>query len=158
MFFKRKKEIDVKSSFAGKVVSLENVKDSVFSEKVLGDGIAVSPEDGTLYAPVSGKVVTIFDTKHAIGFELKNNIIVLMHIGIDTVELGGKGFKLNIKTGDRVSEGQEIGKIDINYIKSKKKDTITPILITNHEKYKISYEKNNGDTVKAGETIFKIIL
>ena len=158
MFFKKKTEIEVKSSFTGKVVSLENVSDPMFSEKILGDGIAIQPQNGILYAPISGEVTMIVDTKHAIGFNTQNTITVLMHIGIDTVELEGKGFNLDIKQGDKVFAGQEIGKIDLDYIKSEKKEVVTPILIADSPQYKINYQKQDGEDVKAGETIFKIVL
>ena len=109
MFFKRKKKneaVEVKAFFQGTALPLEKVNDPIFADKVMGDGVAIEPQDGTLYAPVSGTVATIFDTKHAIGYKLDNGADVLMHIGMDTVELEGKGFDLDISVGDKVQAGQ----------------------------------------------------
>ena len=140
MFFKRKKKneaVEVKAFFQGTALPLEQVKDPLFADKVMGDGAAIEPQDGTLYAPVSGTVATIFDTKHAIGYKLDNGADVLMHIGMDTVELEGKGFDLDISVGDKVQAGQLIGKIDLSYIKTQGKEVTTPVLLTTMDGSKI---------------------
>lgn len=121
----------------------------------MGDGVAIEPQDGTLYAPVSGTVATIFDTKHAIGYKLDNGADVLMHIGMDTVELEGKGFDLDISVGDKVQAGQLIGKVDLSYIKSQGKEVTTPVLLTTMDEYKIEFVKTEG-SVNVGDVLYKI--
>ncbi len=158
MFFKRKKKneaVEVKAFFQGTALPLEQVKDPLFADKVMGDGAAIEPQDGTLYAPVSGTIATIFDTKHAIGYKLDNGADVLMHIGMDTVELEGKGFDLDISVGDKVQAGQLIGKIDLSYIKSQGKEVTTPILLTTMDEYKIEFVKTEG-SVNVGDVLYKI--
>lgn len=158
MFFKRKKKneaVEVKAFFQGTAFPLEQVKDPLFADKVMGDGVAIEPQDGTLYAPVSGTVATIFDTKHAIGYKLDNGADVLMHIGMDTVELEGKGFDLDISVGDKVQAGQLIGKIDLSYIKSQGKEVTTPVLLTTMDEYKIEFVKTEG-SVNVGDVLYKI--
>lgn len=158
MFFKRKKKneaVEVKAFFQGTALPLEKVNDPIFADKVMGDGVAIEPQDGTLYAPVSGTVATIFDTKHAIGYKLDNGADVLMHIGMDTVELEGKGFDLDISVGDKVQAGQLIGKIDLSYIKSQGKEVTTPVLLTTMDEYKIEFVKTEGP-VNVGDVLYKI--
>ena len=158
MFFKRKKKneaVEVKAFFQGTALQLEKVNDPIFADKVMGDGVAIEPQDGTLYAPVSGTVATIFDTKHAIGYKLDNGADVLMHIGMDTVELEGKGFDLDISVGDKVQAGQLIGKIDLSYIKSQGKEVTTPVLLTTMDEYKIEFVKTEGP-VNVGDVLYKI--
>lgn len=158
MFFKRKKKneaVEVKAFFQGTAFPLEQVKDPLFADKVMGDGVAIEPQDGTLYAPVSGTVATIFDTKHAIGYKLDNGADVLMHIGMDTVELEGKGFDLDISVGDKVQAGQLIGKVDLSYIKSQGKEVTTPVLLTTMDEYKIEFVKTEGP-VNVGDVLYKI--
>ena len=158
MFFKRKKKneaIEVKAYFEGTALPLEQVKDPMFADKVMGDGAAIEPPDGSLYAPVDGTVATIFDTKHAIGFTLENGAEVLMHIGMDTVELQGEGFDLDISVGDKVKAGQFMGKIDIDFIKSKGKEVTTPVLLTTMDDYKIEFVKTDGP-VNIGDVLYKI--
>ena len=158
MFFKRKKKneaVEVKAFFQGTAFPLEQVKDPLFADKVMGDGVAIEPQDGTLYAPVSGTVATIFDTKHATGYKLDNGADVLMHIGMDTVELEGKGFDLDISVGDKVQAGQLIGKVDLSYIKSQGKEVTTPVLLTTMDEYKIEFVKTEG-SVNVGDVLYKI--
>lgn len=158
MFFKKRKKnepVEVKAFFEGTALPLEQVNDPMFAEKVMGDGVAVEPASGNLYAPVSGKVATIFDTKHAIGFTLENGAEVLMHIGMDTVELQGEGFDLGISVGDEVQAGQLIGTIDLEFVKSNKKEVTTPVLLTTMDDYKIEFVKTEGP-VHVGDILYKI--
>lgn len=149
MFFRRKKkEIEIKVCFKGKLVKIEDVNDPMFSEKLMGDGVAIEPDEGDLYAPITGTVSAIFDTKHAIGFTLENGAEILIHIGIDTVELEGKGFNLNISKGDKVMAGDKIGEIDLEYIRSQGKEVTTPVLLTNMETYEIHSLKTEGNVTK----------
>ena len=96
-----------------------------------------------------------FDTKHAIGFVLDNGAEVLMHIGMDTVELNGEGFDLDISVGDEVHAGELMGSIDLDFVKSKGKETVTPIVLTAMDEYKIEFVKTEGH-VNIGDVLYKI--
>jgi glucose-specific phosphotransferase system IIA component len=158
MFFWKKKKADaveVKAYFQGEVLPLEQVNDETFANKLLGDGIAIEPEDGTIYAPVTGTVASIFDTKHAIGFALDNDAEVLLHIGIDTVELEGQGFDLRVSVGDKVTAGDVLGSVDLDFVKSKGKEITSPVLLTSPDGYKMEFVKTEGP-VTIGEALYKI--
>lgn len=129
------KKRTIMSPLKGQVVTLSAVNDDVFANEVMGKGVAVIPAEGKLYSPVDGRVVAIFDTKHAIGIETEDGTEILVHIGIDTVELGGEHFKSYIQNGDRVQAGQLLVEFDQEAIKSKGYDLITPIIVTNSNKF-----------------------
>ena len=114
----------------GQVIPLEQVNDATFANKVLGDGIAVIPEKGEVYAPVDGTVVSIFDTKHAIGIQSVNGTELLIHIGIDTVNLNGKYFNAHVKTGDSIKKGQLMISFEKDKIEKEGYDTVIPLLFT----------------------------
>ncbi|OLS02787.1 PTS sugar transporter subunit IIA [Tissierella creatinophila] len=120
----------------GEVVSLEKVPDEVFSQKMLGDGFAIMPTGEKIYSPIGGEIKVLFPTLHAISIESKEGLEILIHIGIDTVELDGKGFESNIKLGDQVKAGDLLVSFDKNIIEDSGKDTITPIVITNMDQVK----------------------
>ncbi|WP_042221162.1 glucose-specific PTS transporter subunit IIBC [Oceanobacillus manasiensis] len=115
----------------GKLISITEVPDEVFSAKMMGDGFAIIPTDGTIVSPVNGKIVNVFPTKHAIGIESDGGREILIHVGIDTVNLKGEGFETLIEQGDTVEAGQPLLKADLNYIKENAKSTITPVVFTN---------------------------
>ncbi|NCB33253.1 MAG: PTS glucose transporter subunit IIA [Erysipelotrichia bacterium] len=137
----------------GDIVPLEKVNDIVFSNKMLGDGIAVKPTSGEVYSPVNGIVTVLFPTKHAIGIEGDNGEIVIIHIGIDTVELNGKGFEALVKQGDNVYAGQLLILIDLELISSKY-DPTTMIVIENSSDYTIRIPK--GDKASAGKPLLQL--
>lgn len=145
-FFK-KKIISVKSPVEGEVINISEVPDTVFSEKMVGDGFAVKPSNGSVMAPVSGKVVQIFPTNHAFGIETKEGLEILVHIGIDTVDLEGEGFSRSVEVGAKVKVGDEIIRVDLDILKSKGKSCITPVVITSPNKVKsmeLSYGNNDA--------------
>ncbi|WP_239256249.1 PTS sugar transporter subunit IIA [Listeria ilorinensis] len=115
----------------GEVIPITEVNDPVFSQKTMGDGYAVRPTSGHLVSPVSGHIISIFDTKHAIGFKLANGLEVLLHMGIDTVELGGTPFTLSVKAGDQLEAGDALGSVDLSAIQAAGKETDLIIAITN---------------------------
>ena len=119
------------SPLEGEIKPLTEVPDAVFSEKMMGDGFAIIPSEGTVVSPVSGTIVTFFPTKHAIGILSDSGREILIHVGIDTVKLEGKGFEALVEQGDRVKEGQPLLKIDIDYISEHAPSIITPIIFTN---------------------------
>jgi len=127
-------EVDLHATAKGNYIPLENVPDEVFSTKMMGDGFAIDSVDGTVFSPVSGTVTTIFPSKHAIGIKTANGIEVLVHMGIDTVALAGKGFELFVKVGDKVSTDSKIAQMDLAYIRSQGKETMIIVVITNMDR------------------------
>lgn len=121
----------VYAPMTGKVLELSEVPDKVFADKMMGDGIAILPESGEVFAPFDGEVKMVFPTKHAIGLESKDGIELLIHFGIDTVKLEGKGFEILVNQNDKIVLGQPLMKVDLDYIKAHAKSTITPIIATN---------------------------
>lgn len=122
-------KISVTAPISGKIIPITEVPDSVFSEKVLGDGIAIIPSDGKIYSPINGVVSSVAETLHAYGFTSDDGLDVLVHFGLETVNLKGEGFKSYVKDGDRVSVGDLVAEVDIELLKSKGINIITPVLI-----------------------------
>ncbi|CEE00329.1 PTS system glucose subfamily transporter subunit IIA [Caldibacillus thermoamylovorans] len=133
-FSKKNHATEFKSPIVGKALSLSKVPDEVFSSKMMGDGIAFEPSENRLYSPIDGEIVQIFPTLHAVGIKANNGLEILLHIGVDTVNLSGKGFESFVKVGDKVKAGQKLISFDINLIKEKAKSIITSLIITNSEK------------------------
>lgn len=121
----------VASPFTGKVIPVSQVGDGVFSEKMVGDGFAVEPDDDKVYSPVDGEVTMVFDTKHAFTIQTDGGLEVLVHMGIDTVQLQGKPFMLTIRQGDKVRCGDLIGTMDRKAIQDAGYRTITPVVVGN---------------------------
>ncbi|WP_050615306.1 PTS sugar transporter subunit IIA [Bacillus testis] len=115
----------------GKFVPLEEVPDPVFSQKMMGDGVAVDPTEGLIVAPIDAEVLQVFPTKHAVGLKTSNNTEILIHIGLETVALKGEGFEAHVKEGDKVKKGDKLISFDLDIIRTKAKSTITPVIITN---------------------------
>ncbi|WP_338231154.1 glucose PTS transporter subunit IIA [Companilactobacillus muriivasis] len=128
----------------GNVVSIESVNDEVFSKKMMGDGLGIEPTEGKLVSPIKGKVVLVASTKHAIGFKDDAGVELLVHLGIDTVELNGKPFNLNVNEGDIVEAGQYIGDIDLAQIKASGKDTTVIVAVTNSKAILEAFNYNEG--------------
>lgn len=126
---------EILSPLAGKAIALEDVPDPTFAEGILGLGAAVEPSEGKITAPADGTVGTLFDTHHAIGLNLDNGAELLIHIGINTVELNGEGFTAHVSEGDRVKKGQTLITFDKELIASKGYKTVTPVIITNPDEY-----------------------
>lgn len=129
----------------GKVIALADVPDATFAEGVLGEGLAIEPVVGEVIAPADGEVSSIFDTHHAVGLTLDNGIELLIHVGINTVALNGKGFTAHVSEGDKVKRGQTLISFDKNFIASKGYPTITPVIITNADDYKEIKTTKNTD-------------
>ncbi|WDV46831.1 PTS glucose transporter subunit IIA [Clostridiaceae bacterium M8S5] len=143
-FFKKKVEI-LKAPMAGEVVDITKVADPVFAEKALGDGVAIKPSDGLVVAPCDGKITQIFPTNHAIGIETTNGLEILIHIGLDTVNLKGEGFTRLIEEGTSIKTGTPIMKVDLELLKKNEKDTVTPVVITNMDRVKSLDKMFKGD-------------
>lgn len=146
--FKRK-EVSIYSPVKGKVVNLEYVPDSMFSSKMLGDGVAINIEEDIICAPQDGVIKVLFETKHAFVMVTKEGAEILVHIGLDTVDLSGEGFEAMASVGDKVKVGDPIVKVDRGLVKSKGFNLITMIIITNVEKFKdISIVGSRDSTIK----------
>lgn len=137
-------EHEILAPIAGNVIALENVSDPTFAAGVLGQGVAIEPDEGRVVAPVDGKVVTLFDTRHAIGLELDNGAELLIHIGINTVELNGEGFQAYVSEGERVKKGQTLITFDQKWIAKKGYSTVTPVIVTNADDYTSVLSKADG--------------
>ncbi|MUK88557.1 PTS glucose transporter subunit IIA [Ornithinibacillus sp. L9] len=137
----------------GEIVALEEVPDPVFSQKMMGDGVAIKPTSGKIVAPVDGEVVQVAPTKHAIGIRAEDGTEILIHVGLETVSLNGEGFTVDVNTGDQVSVGQPMLTVNLEYVKENAKDIITPIVITNSNNSDKEYTVTDQKDSKAGETI-----
>ncbi|QTN00407.1 PTS N-acetyl glucosamine transporter subunit IIABC [Sediminibacillus dalangtanensis] len=118
---------------SGKIIDITEVPDEVFSQKMMGDGFAIEPDKGLFVAPVDGEIINIFPTKHAVGIKAESGHEVLVHVGLDTVQLGGKGFEVFVKEGQQVKKGDKLLQVDLAYIKENASSAISPIIFTNLE-------------------------
>ena len=149
------KAIVIASPLNGKVIPLEEVADGVFSEKMVGDGFAVEPTDNQVYAPADCEVTTVFGTKHAIGLTTPEGCELLIHLGIDTVQLNGAPFTINIKEGDTLKKGDLIGSFDEQAILDAGYRTVTPVVVTNSDAYTSFQLLKTGSTTH-GEDILSV--
>jgi glucose-specific phosphotransferase system IIA component len=152
-----RQKLILKAPLTGKLLPLSAVPDQVFSQKIMGDGFAIEPTEGLVLSPTDATVVQIFRTNHAIGLETENGVEILIHIGIDTVKLAGKGFKALVQNGQRVKAGQPLIEFDLQYVKDSAPSIISPVVFTNMERIASIEAKSKGDTV-AGEEIASLEL
>ncbi|WP_210468693.1 PTS glucose transporter subunit IIA [Sporosarcina sp. 6E9] len=145
------KEETILAPLTGSVVQIEEVPDPVFSQRMLGDGIAIMPTDGTVVAPFEAEIVQVFPTKHAIGLRGKSGLEVLIHIGLETVALNGEGFETFVQQGDKVSAGDKLVKFDMDYVNENANSLVTPITLTNGEVVE-NFTVTEESSVVAGET------
>lgn len=149
------KAITLYSHMNGTAVKLEDVEDDVFSQKILGEGAAVEPSEGKLYAPCDGKIDSVFDTKHAVNMVSDDGVEILLHIGIDTVKLGGQYFEAHVSDGQEVKKGDLLISFDMDKIKAAGYKVTTPIIIGNTDDY-ASVEPAAENSISAGDIILKI--
>ena len=162
--FKKQKDGEISKSnislfnpIEGEIIPIEKVPDQVFSEKMLGDGFAIIPTGNKVFAPISGEIKVLFPTMHAVAIETVEGLELLIHIGIDTVELKCEGFTGHVKVGDMVEQGDLLITFDSEIIKSKATSIITPVLITNMDIIKnISVEYGNCKENQIVATVTKI--
>lgn len=140
---------------AGKAVSVKEVNDPTFSEEILGKGVAVIPSEGKIYAPADGEVGMVFDTLHAVSMTTEYGAEVLIHVGLDTVQMKGEGFEGHVKAGDKVKKGDLLLTVDLEKVKAAGYDIITPMLIRNTADY-MAVEALAGKDVAAGDDILSI--
>lgn len=149
--FLKSKEVEIMSPMTGNAVAITEVPDPVFAEKMIGDGVAIEPTDGQVVSPCKGKVVQIFPTNHAVGIETKQGFDLLVHLGIDTVELNGKGFERLVEEGQDVEVGTPLIKMDLDTVVKEGKKTITPVIITTMDKVQ-NIDITTG-SVRAGKDV-----
>lgn len=142
---------------SGEIVGIEQVPDAVFAEKMVGDGVAILPTSSTVVAPCDGKIAQIFPTKHAIGIEGDGGIDLLIHIGIDTVELKGDGFNCLVEEGQYVKKGTPLIEVDFQKIKEAGKQIITPFVITNSDQVTLK-EVMKGEAIQGKSIAMKVKL
>lgn len=147
------KAIVIASPLSGRVIPLEEVADGVFSEKMVGDGFAVKPTDNQVYAPADCEVTTVFGTRHAIGLTTPEGCELLIHLGIDTVQLNGAPFTINVKEGDTLKKGDLIGSFDEKAILDAGYRTVTPVVVTNSDAYTSFRLLKTGDTAHGEDTL-----
>lgn len=147
----------IQSPVSAKVISLSNVKDKVFSDSLMGKGVAIIPTDGLIKSPVEGEVISVFPTGHAIGLKSSIGAEILIHIGIDTVQLEGEGFEVLVKNGEKIDIGSPLVKVDFELINRKGYDITTPVVITNTKDYRNIKVLKEG-LVSTGDSILKLEL
>lgn len=149
-------QTEIASPMKGKVLKLESIKDDAFASAVLGKGAAVLPEEGKVYAPADGVISTLFPTLHALGMETDEGVELLIHIGLDTVQLNGEGFEAKVSQGDRVKKGQLLVTFDKEFIESKGYCMETPVIVTNTDDFLEVVEIGEGETVP-GDGLLKVL-
>ena len=157
--FKKKEKtiVTIYSPMNGKVIELKEVPDEAFAQKMVGDGCAIEPDKGIICSPIDGQLMNIFPTNHAIIFETIDGLEMIVHFGIDTVKLDGKGFQ-KLREPGPIKIGDEIVKYDLDDIKDGVPSTRSPIIINNMEKVEKIEVLSLGKVIKIGEPIMKITL
>ena len=143
----------IASPLDGRVILLAEIEDGVFSEKMVGDGFAVEPTGSQVYAPSDCTVATVFGTKHAIGLTTPEGCELLIHLGIDTVQLGGAPFTIHVKEGDTLKKGDLIGSFDAQAILDAGYRTVTPVVVTNSDEYTSFRLLHTGDTAHGADVL-----
>lgn len=148
-------EVEIYAPLSGEIVNIEDVPDVVFSEKIVGDGIAIRPKGNKIVAPIDGIIGKIFETNHAFSMESKEGIELFVHFGIDTVELKGEGFTRIAQEGQAVKRGDTVIEFDLELLESKAKSVLTPVVVSNMDEIS-NIEKKAGEVV-AGESIVLVL-
>ncbi len=151
----KKNDWSVYAPVKGRCVDITEVSDPVFSDEILGKGVAIIPDEGTVYAPADGVITTAFPTGHAVAITTVKDVEVLIHVGLDTVNLNGKHFEVFVQSGQRVRKGDKLLHADLEQIKADGYDTITPVVICNSADFsKITCL--TGQDTEAGTEIIQI--
>lgn len=150
------KQIEIVSPIKGEVLKLEAIKDDAFASGVLGKGVAILPDEGKVFAPADGTVSTLFPTLHALGIETDNGAEILIHIGLDTVQLNGEGFKAMVKQGDHIKQGQLLITFDKEFIEKKGYCIQTPVIVTNTDEF-LDVVEVSKEQVNSGDSLLKIL-
>lgn len=143
------------SCMEGKLLSLDHIEDQVFASRAMGDGFAIDLQGNRVVSPIDGEIVMAYPSKHAYGIKSKDGIEILIHIGMDTVELEGKGFDCHVKVGDQVKQGDILTMVDVSYIKQQGKSLVSPVIFTSGQKIELYQENKQVEVLE--EDIIKII-
>lgn len=127
--------IDIIAPLSGELIHIEDVPDVIFSEEIIGNGVAVKPNDDVLVAPISGKIYKIFETEHSLIIESDKGVQLLVHFGVDTVSLKGRGFKKMVEEGDYVEVGTPLIQLDLSYLIAEARSVLTPVIIMNSDDF-----------------------
>ncbi|MEK5268738.1 PTS sugar transporter subunit IIA [Weizmannia sp. FSL W8-0401] len=152
LFSKKAAVEELVAPMSGKVVQIEDVPDEVFSRKMIGDGIAIEPDEGVVVSPVDGEIVQFFPTKHAVGLKTKSGLEILIHIGMETVALNGEGFEGFVQQGDRVKAGDKLVTFDLEQIRERAESIISPVVVTNFDAVD-TLSKTAETSVKRGKSV-----
>lgn len=155
MFEKNAKTISLKAVEDGRTIPMDEVNDQTFAQELLGPGIAIVPSNGTVVSPINGTIATVMDTKHAVCIQGEDGLELIVHAGLDTVELNGKYYQTYKEIGDQVKAGDVLLEFDLEEITKVGYDVTTPIVITNLGDYKIT-KCLTGQQVKAGEEVIQL--
>jgi len=146
--------LEIYSPLNGKVIDLSEIPDEAFAGKMIGDGCGIDPTEGSVFSPVKGEI-DIFETNHAVSFETEEGLEMIVHFGIDTVKLEGKGFTRVAEAGSEVEVGDELVKYDLAFINENAKSVKTPVIINNMDDVEELKVVASGD-VKAGDLLMKV--
>lgn len=155
MFEKNAKTISLKAVEDGRTIPMDEVNDQTFAQELLGPGIAIVPSNGTVVSPINGTIATVMDTKHAVCIQGEDGLELIVHAGLDTVELNGKYYQTYKEIGDQVKAGDVLLEFNLEEITKAGYDVTTPIVITNLGDYKIT-KCLTGQQVKAGEEVIQL--
>ncbi|MEF9937369.1 PTS sugar transporter subunit IIA [Carnobacterium sp.] len=165
LFFNKKKKEEAAPSLYeelvavadGKVLPISEVPDPVFAEKMMGEGFAIDPTSDVIVSPISGTLVQVADTLHAYGIQSDSGVEVLVHVGLDTVNLQGKGFEAKVKIGDAVKKGDPLVKIDREYLIANAPSIVIPVIVTNGNMEAYNYDFKGSGNAVAGETVAMVV-
>ncbi|MEC9489116.1 MAG: PTS glucose transporter subunit IIA [Halanaerobium sp.] len=147
----------ISSPLRGIVVNLEDVEDPVFAEKMVGDGLAIKPQDRNVYSPAAGRITQLFPTHHALGITTDTGLEILLHLGLDTVKLKGEGFTAFVEEGQDVAAGDRLLAVDWDYVAGKADSPVSPVVITNMELVEKLEVIAEGE-VNSGDDLFRVII
>lgn len=155
MFFKRRKQLflQVIAPVSGQVLPIEQTPDEMFAKKMIGDGVCINPTSGTVVSPFDGVVVAVM--QHAVGLKSKNGFEILIHFGLETVNLNGEGLTTLVKQGDKVKVGTKLMEVNLEFVKQNVPSVITPVIITNIED-RVLYDINYGEVQAGQDNLFKV--
>lgn len=153
--FKKKevREVVLKSICNGKVIPIDQVEDKMFANKLLGDGVGFKFSDDTIYSPCEGTICMVAPTKHAVGIKCENDAELLIHCGLDTVNLNGEGLTCFVKENQKVKTGDKLLQVDVKLMKEKNICLTTPMIVTNGSDYSLEIIKNDGDITLSDDIV-----
>ncbi|WP_018931207.1 PTS sugar transporter subunit IIA [Gracilibacillus lacisalsi] len=156
LFKQKEVNTDLMAPLTGKAIPLDQVPDQVFSQKMMGDGVAIEPTDKQVVSPIDGEVADVFKTKHAISLKTDGGAEILVHMGLETVELDGKGFDIQVENGQKVKKGDPLATFDLNTVAAEGYKTVTPIILLNGEDFAMSNVASEQDVEFGKDILFHI--